>query len=83
MPPFAPVPHRKTSGRRLQALVPAAEEQIRLCGEIIAAEIAPPHQPLVSAIDGRMYEATGTKWHAKERQAGTVPAGRRNVDTAS
>ena len=56
---FGQVPHRKTIARRLAQLIPAAEEQIRLCGEQISREIAAPDQPLVSAIDGRMYEAAG------------------------
>ncbi|MDQ3042032.1 MAG: hypothetical protein M3R11_06585 [Acidobacteriota bacterium] len=77
------VPHRKTIARRLSQLIPAAEEQIRLCGRGIVAEVAPPAAPLISAIDGRMYEAVGAKWHAKDRRQDVIPAGVRNVDTES
>ena len=80
---FPQVPHRKTIARRLSRLVPAAEEQIRLCGERIIAEIAAPNKPLISAIDGRMYQAVGPKWHQKQRRENLVPAGLRNVDTDS
>jgi len=80
---FGQVPHRKTIARRLAQLIPAAEEQIRLCGEQISREIAAPDEPLVSAIDGRMYEAAGAKWHAKHRRENLIPAGLRNVDTES
>jgi hypothetical protein len=77
------VPHRKTIARRLSKLIPAAEEQIRLCGRGIIAEVALPGQPLISAIDGRMYEAAGAKWHAKHRRQDIIPVGVRNVDTES
>ncbi len=80
---FPQVPHRKTIGRRLSKLIPAAEEQIRLCGEQIIKEIAAPDEPLVSAIDGRMYEACGAKWHAGDRRENLIPTGLRNVDTDS
>ena len=77
------VPHRKTIARRLSKLIPTAEEQIRLCGRGIVAEVAPPAAPLISAIDGRMYEAAGAKRHAKHRRQDVIPAGVRNVDTES
>jgi len=79
---FSQVPHRKTIGRRLSKLIPAAEEQIRLCGEQIIREVA-ADEPLVSASDGRMYEACGAKWHAKDRRENLIPPGVRNVDTDS
>ncbi len=56
---FEQVLHRKTGERRLSQLVPAAEEQIRLCGRQIIAQIAAPDEPLTSAIDGRIYQAAG------------------------
>ncbi len=80
---FEQVPHRKTIGRRLSQLVPAAEEQIRLCGREIIAQIAAPDESLTSAIDGRMYQAAGPKWHAKHRRENLIPPGLRNVDTDS
>lgn len=80
---FQQVPHRKTIARRLSRLVAAAEEQIRLCGEQIIRAVATPDEPLISAIDGRMYEACGAKWHAKDRRENLIPVGLRNVDTDS
>ena len=81
---FVRVPHRTTIGRRLVGLLTEAEEQIRLLGEVISAEVAPTaDQSPVSVIDGRMYEARGPKWHAADRRVGRVPRGLRNVDTAS
>ena len=35
------VPHRTTIGRRLVGLIPEAEEQIRLLGEVIKTEVEP------------------------------------------
>jgi hypothetical protein len=76
------VPHRTTIGRRLTGLVPEAEQQIAALGHRIAAEVKPAAgQSEVSAIDGRMYQAQGPKWHKKDRDKGAVPAGLRNVDT--
>lgn|GEM_PF-1475995 len=79
---FARVPHRTTIGRRLATLVPEAEQQIALLGARIVAEVQPEaEQSQVSAIDGRMYQAQGPKWHKSDRQKGLVPAGLRNVDS--
>lgn len=81
---FERLPHRTTIGRRLNALVPEAEEQIAALGSLIVAEVKPqPDQPEASAIDGRMYEARGPLWHKKDRENGRIPAGLRNVDTES
>lgn len=79
---FARVPHRTTIGRRLVGLVAQAEEQIALLGECILTEIRPEgDQSEVSAVDGRMYKATGPKWHKRDREENLVPVGLRNVDT--
>lgn len=81
---FERLPHRTTIGRRLAGLVPEAEGQIAAFGERVVEQVKPlPEQPEASAIDGRMYEAQGPKWHKKDRQAGVVPPGLRNVDTES
>lgn len=81
---FARVPHRTSIGRRLSALVAEAEEQIALLGQVILDEVPPAtDQSQVSAVDGRMYEAAGPKWHKSSREAGVVPVGLRNVDTDS
>lgn len=81
---FQRVPHRTSIGRRLAGLVPEAEQQIALLGQVIVAEVKPePKQSEVSAIDGRMYQAQGPKWHKKDRNDGLVPLGLRNVDTES
>jgi hypothetical protein len=81
---FSRLPHRTTIGRRISALVPEAEQQIALLGKQIVAEVKPNvDQTQVSAIDGRMYKATGPAWHKKDRNNGLVPVGLRNVDTES
>jgi hypothetical protein len=81
---FSRVPHRTCIGRRLVGLVPEAEQQIALLGQLIVDEVKPEaDQSEVSAIDGRMYKAQGPKWHTKQRAKGLVPVGLRNVDTES
>ncbi|MBC7930889.1 MAG: hypothetical protein H7Z38_10040 [Rubrivivax sp.] len=81
---FERLPHRTTIGRRLAGLVPEAEAQIAALGQQIAAEVKPEVlQSEVSALDGRMYEACGPKWHKKDREKGHIPTGLRNVDTES
>src|SRR5829696_20469 len=81
---FPRVPHRTTLGRRLSGLVPEAEAQVAALGERISAEMKPqPGRSQVSAIDGRMYEARGPKWHKADRLKGRVPVALRDVDTES
>jgi len=81
---LARVPHRTSIGRRMTGLVAEAEAQIAALGQIILDEVQPEaDQSKVSAIDGRMYEAAGPKWHKSSRDAGVVPVGLRNVDTES
>lgn len=81
---FARIPHRRTIERRMQSLIPEAEAQIAHLGEQIKQEVQPAtEQPLMSAIDGRMYEAIGPLWHQKHRKLGLIPQGLRNVDTDS
>lgn len=78
------LPHRTTIGRRLVGLVPEAEAQIAALGQQILSEVQPEtDQPVVSAIDGRMYAAQGPKWHKADREAERVPANLRNVDVES
>lgn len=79
---FPQPPHRKTIGRRLARLVPEAETQVRLLGEQIQSAL-PVAAGATSAIDGRMYQAAGSRWHKGDRQAGVIPRGLRNVDTQS
>jgi hypothetical protein len=81
---FVRVPHRTTMMRRLKGLVPEAEAQIAALGEVIVEEVEPEaEQSPVSAIDGRLYKAAGPLWHKKDREAGIIPAGLRNVATES
>lgn len=79
---FKQVPHRKTIARRIKTILPESEEQISLFGKKILIKFA-IEQSQVSAIDGRMYEAVGAKWHKKNRKQGVIPFGLRNVDTES
>jgi len=81
---FDAIPHRTTIGRRLARLIAEAEAQISLLGGQVLAEVEPDaSQSEVSALDGRMYEAAGPQWHAKNRRQGRIPQGLRNVDTDS
>jgi hypothetical protein len=81
---FPRVPHRTTIGRRIAGLVPEAEAQVATLGARIAQEVKPPPGvSQVSAIDGRMYEARGPRWHKADRLKGRVPVALRNVDTES
>lgn len=81
---FCRVPDRTWIGRCLNRLVPAAEAQIAALGHLIRDEIKPAADECeASAIDGRMYEACGPKWHRGNRAEGLVPVGLRNVDTES
>jgi len=79
---FPQPPHRKTIGRRLRMLVPEAETQVGLLGEQIKSAL-PAAETTISAIDGRMYQAAGSRWHKRDRQAGLIPLRLRNVDTES
>lgn len=81
---FERVPHRKTIARRLARLLPEAERQIKELGqEILSATATTAESSLISAIDGRMYQAQGPRWHKQDRQYDCIPAGLRNVDTES
>ena len=81
---FSRVPHRRTLARRLDATLPEAEAQVQALGQQILWEVEPgPDEPQASAIDGRMYQAQGPRWHKRDRKQGRVPAGLRNVDTES
>ena len=81
---LAAVPHRTTVGRRLKKLLPEAEAQVNGLGQQIVTEVKPARGlPAASAIDGRMYQAQGPRWHKQDREKGRVPPQLRNVDTES
>ncbi len=81
---FISVPHRTTIDRRLKKLLPEIEAQVVVMGHQLSQEVQPDATlPQTSAIDGRMYEAQGPKWHKKHRLKGRIPARLRNVDTES
>ena len=81
---FSRVPHRRTLERRLDATRPEVEAQVQALGQQLLTEVAPgPDEPHASAIDGRMYQAQGPRWHKRDRKQGRVPGGLRNVDTES
>ena len=79
---FSRSPHRTTILRRLKTLVVVAEQQISFFGKQIVREVA-AQTPTVGAVDGRMYEAQGPKWHKADRQQNRIPPGLRNVDRES
>lgn len=81
---FERVPHRRTIERRLTSLQPEAEAQVAALGREIIAQAEPADGlPVAASVDGRMYEALGPKWHQKQRKAGTIPRGLRNLDEES
>jgi hypothetical protein len=81
---FCRVPHRTWIGRRLNSLAPVAEARIAALGQHLLREVEPtPAQSQVSAVDGRMYEAPGPRWHKSDRLLERVPPTLRNVDTQS
>jgi hypothetical protein len=80
---FSRVPHRTTILRRLKSLTSQAEQQITCLGTEILAEVTVTASQTVSAIDGRMYQALGPKWHKRDRQRGVIPPRLRNVDCQS
>jgi hypothetical protein len=78
------IPHRRTLERRLGATLPEAEAQVQALGQQILTEVElGPDQPQASAIDGRMYQAQGPRWHVRDRKQGRIPPGLRNVDSES
>jgi hypothetical protein len=81
---FMNVPHRTTIDRRLKKLLPEIEAQVAALGQQLIQQVQPDTTQLqTSAIDGRMYEAQGPKWHKKHRVKGQIPVGLRNVDPES
>src|SRR5207244_12716305 len=78
------VPHRRTLEPRLDATLPAAAAQVQALGHQLLAEVEPgPDEPQASAIDGRMYQAQGPLWHARDREQERIPPALRNVDMES
>ncbi|MDQ3806430.1 MAG: hypothetical protein M3416_21685 [Acidobacteriota bacterium] len=81
---FTRVPHRTTIERRLRSLLPGAEAQVETLGRRLLEEVRPAAAPpQAGAIDGRMYEAAGPKWHKRDRRKGRAPARLRDVDVKS
>ena len=77
---FDRVPHRRTLERRLDATLPEAEAQVQALGRQILGEVKPgPDEPQAAAIDGRMYQAQGPLWHARDRDQARIPPGLRNA----
>ena len=78
---FGRGPQRRTIERRRGATLPEAEAQGQALGQQILAEVEPgPDEPQASASAGRLYQARGPLWHARDRKQGRVPPGLRNVD---
>lgn len=80
---FSRTPHRTTILRRLKSLTAAATRQISLTGATILQTLAASDAQTISAIDGRMYQASGPRWHKKHRRENLIPSGLRNVDQES
>lgn len=80
---FMRIPHRTTILRRLKHLTSEAEHQISLTGAEVLTTVVADHAQSFSAIDGRMYQAIGPRWHQKHRAENLIPLKLRNVDTES
>lgn len=80
---FLVVPHRTTVLRRLKNLTAEAERQIAVTGTEVLAALGAAQSQSVSAIDGRMYQARGPRWHKKDRRADLIPMRLRDVDQES
>lgn len=81
---FSRVPQRRTLERRLDATLPEAEAQVQALGHQLLGELEPgPDEPQAAASDGRMYQAQGPLWPARDRAENRLPPGLRNVDTDS
>lgn len=80
---FSRLPHRTTILRRLKCVTAQAEHQISCLGAEILSEVPVTESQTISAIDGRMYQAVGPRWHKRDRQTGVIPPRLRNVDRQS
>src|SRR5262245_14380349 len=70
---FERVPHRTCIRRRLSGLVPEAEQQIALLGQQIVEEVRPEDAHSEGrAIDARLCQAQGPKWHTGDRRNAIV-----------
>jgi hypothetical protein len=68
----------------LNATLPEGEAQVAALGQQILQAVVPgPDDPHASAIDGRMYQAQGPRWHKRDRAQKRIPARLRNVDPES
>jgi hypothetical protein len=64
---FSRVPHRRTLERRLDATLPEAEAQSQALGHPLLGAVEPgPDEPHAAAIDGRLYQAQGPRWHKRD-----------------
>jgi len=72
------IPHRRTLDRRLAAIAPQAEEQIRALGLILAVEQVT--NSATAASDGSAFQTPGPVWHKNDKEAGIVPKGLRGLD---
>jgi len=76
------LPCERTFRRRFPKLSRATRRQIQAWGEYLIDRAKVTDATVVS-VDKKMIEAQGPLWHKKDRQAGRIPQGLRNVDPDS
>jgi len=76
------LPCERTFRRRFPQLDRATRRQIQALGDYLIDQEKVTNATVVS-VDKKMLEAQGPLWHKKDRQAGRIPQGLRNVDPDS
>lgn len=77
-----PLPCERTFRRRFPKLDRVTQRQIKAWGHDLIEKKQVTDATIV-AVDKTMIESQGPLWHKKDRQAGCIPKGLRNVDTDS
>lgn len=72
-------PHRTTLSRRYKALYGTIQEFVPFVSQY-AAELDPAFRPTHLVTDKSLFKAQGPVWHQRDRTAGRIPAGLRQLD---
>lgn len=82
---FDTLPDRTTLSRRYRALAPLLEHVVAHAAHWAAPLLVEvkPAEPLARPVveDKSLFKAHGPVWHQRQRQAGIIPVGLRNLDT--
>jgi len=74
-------PHRKTLKLRIEGMSKKMRKRIRVVSKTLLKVL--DYEPKTCALDSSLIAACGPLWHKKDRKAGRIPKGLRNVDTES